>query len=130
MRKIVYYVDSDLTIGCYDFLRDTVILDSKLRDYPNLRRYVLDHEFYHRGYGKNLWKHFVLDLKNFYFLHTKKGKIVDELKDYEKVKKKEIREMGIFWIINLQIMNLFLQVGYCFVLLFVSFKKLFSKLIV
>lgn len=44
--EVEYTSNSDI-VGCYDLNTDTIILNSKLKEYPELHDFVLEHEKLH-----------------------------------------------------------------------------------
>lgn len=58
---VEYTSNSDI-IGCYDVLTDTIILNSKLIDYPELHDFILRHELLHYHAKDNVWMHAYIDL--------------------------------------------------------------------
>lgn len=66
-NKIIYLpglYDFTNTVGCYNFKTDIIYLDPSILNYPSLHKKVLEHEKSHRRFGKNLFKHLCLDIKD------------------------------------------------------------------
>jgi hypothetical protein len=58
------------TLGYAKIGRNVIVLSEDVRRYPELERFVLEHEKKHLEYGLNVWKHFKLDLKDTYRMFT------------------------------------------------------------
>ena len=66
MNPLIVYVDSYAICGHTIFLKDQIRIEisSFLTQYPELHRFVLDHERKHSEFSRFSWRHFWIDAKD------------------------------------------------------------------
>ena len=79
-KLTTHYIDCNENY--YDPVRNTVVLDEKLKDYPLAHRYVKRHELQHAKFRMNPIKNLIHELKTDYELTVRKDETMEEIKEY------------------------------------------------
>jgi hypothetical protein len=93
--KIKYFDNrkqTDIMLGGYEIINNTIYLDKNLKKYPRLHDKVLNHELYHAKNKTNLLKHIYIDYKDFFIMfHSDFNKFYYNYKK-EETKKESLLE--------------------------------------